>query len=477
MKDQTLKVIVILILLLSGTTLMAQSEPPADAPYITMTVSENATIHMTMAAAEENTPVWIETSPGNYIEIAVGVSVGAPQSYTVSGTVLKVHGELMEFVVRTFLQGQKIMDLDVSHCTDLEYLDCMDDDLTDLDVSQCVNLKRLVCANNYLTELDVSHCVNLEQLNCSNNNLTYLDVSDNVSLSYVDCNANALENLDFGNIVELQMLSCSNNQLTYLDVHKQVNLESIRCFNNQLNKLDLDDNVHLKYLDCYNNTLDSLSLKNPELKDVSCSQNPLTYLDISNSQAVTFLLCKETPLAHINLEHNTALTHVLLSENQLDSLDLSYQPNLSYMFCDNNALQALNLANGHNELINSVQAYGNPNLYCIQVDDGFDANANASWDKDETTAWNNDSANPCGWLGVESMYKPKLKLYPNPTKGVLYINAEISLGQNLQIMDINGKILYQTSISSAYTVVDISHLLSGMYFVKIDGAVQKLIVE
>ena len=61
-----------------------------------------------------------------------------------------------------------------------------------------------------------------------------------------------------------------------------------------------------------------------------------------------------------------------------------------------------------------------------------------------------------------------LNIYPNPTTGYLKIESEEMRIENIEIFDIFGKkVLFQQSLISPETVIDISHLQGGLYFVRI----------
>jgi hypothetical protein len=71
----------------------------------------------------------------------------------------------------------------------------------------------------------------------------------------------------------------------------------------------------------------------------------------------------------------------------------------------------------------------------------------------------------------------ELRLYPNPVTNVLNIVSESESIGNVEVMDINGKRLIVTSIDKASTELDLSHLAPGMYFVKVNEKVFKLVKE
>jgi hypothetical protein len=71
----------------------------------------------------------------------------------------------------------------------------------------------------------------------------------------------------------------------------------------------------------------------------------------------------------------------------------------------------------------------------------------------------------------------EVRLYPNPVTNVLNIVSESENIGNVEVMDINGKRLIVTSIDKASTELDLSHLAPGMYFIKVNEKVFKLVKE
>ena len=117
--------------------------------------------------------------------------------------------------------------LDVSGCTALEHLSCINNNLTTLDVSGCTALERLDCDYNNLTELDVSGCTALTYLSCHDNNLTSLDVSDCIALTDLYCRFNNLTEIvlegtglydeDYGEVRSFDLIKSGGNGFVGID--------------------------------------------------------------------------------------------------------------------------------------------------------------------------------------------------------------------------------------------------------------------
>ena len=145
--------------------------------------------------------------------------------------------------------------LDVSHLKDLVTLDCSHNDLEQLDVINSKFLVALNCSANQLTELDVdvTHKSRLERVECQNNQLTSLILGQNKLLEKLNCAHNQLTQLNLNNMISLKDLNCFNNQLTVLDVSDSPELTKLWLGDNHLTSLNLDNNPNLNftYTDIY----------------------------------------------------------------------------------------------------------------------------------------------------------------------------------------------------------------------------------
>jgi hypothetical protein len=86
------------------------------------------------------------------------------------------------------------------------------------------------------------------------------------------------------------------------------------------------------------------------------------------------------------------------------------------------------------------------------------------------------------WINVHTnnlMIDPLLNIFPNPANGVLYI--DIGEKANLEILNIQGQIVYSKSLTEKVNNLDISNLRSGVYTLRIKTgrgiAIRKLIKQ
>lgn len=124
----------------------------------------------------------------------------------------------------------------------------------------------------------------------------------------------------------LETLTCNENQLTELDVSNNANLKALYCASNQLTKLDVSHNTKLETLECH--------------------YNQLTELDISKNTKLLYLDCGDTDrlLRGLDISNNKKLTHLACLGGQLTELDISNNTALTELACWNVPLKELDIS-------------------------------------------------------------------------------------------------------------------------------------
>ena len=124
----------------------------------------------------------------------------------------------------------------------------------------------------------------------------------------------------------LKNLDCSHNKLTALDLSECPGLETVNCAFNNLASLNISKNTLLTSLDCSRNS-------------------PLTELDVSQNTALTSLECSYCALTMLDVSQNTALTSLSCRSNKMTMLDMSPNTNLTSLNCGaNKSLTMLNVS-------------------------------------------------------------------------------------------------------------------------------------
>ena len=145
-----------------------------------------------------------------------------------------------------------------------------------------------------------------------------------------------LKGLEF--FTNLRQLYCSGNPLTGLDVRENTELITLECNNCGLTSLDVSNNKKLTGLGCAGNQLTSLDVSN---------YTELETLNLRGTPSLQSLTCSSCNLTLINLAGCTGLKDLRCSENQLTELDVSDCTALERLYCDSNQLTSLNLHNSH----------------------------------------------------------------------------------------------------------------------------------
>jgi len=113
---------------------------------------------------------------------------------------------------------------------------------------------------------------------------------------------------------------------------------------------------------------------------------------IEDFTALTNLSCVSNQITNLDLSANTNLVSLICQINQISSLDLSANTNLVTLQCFDNQLTSLDVRNGNNTNMSFISSYfgtGNPNLFCVNVDDPIYSTNN--WT--DIDSWNNFSSN------------------------------------------------------------------------------------
>ena len=471
-------------LLTSASTLQAQTVNMSR--YITLTVKKDSAIRLDLKAAATNTPVRI-VSGSNTQDITVGTSWyngNWPSTYTVTAdaSTMTVYGDLMVFDCSK--NGTNLTALDLSENTQLKDLSCLYNQLTTLDVSQNTQLTELECSYNQLTTLDVSQNTQLTELKCSSNKLTTLDVSQNTQLKILDCYSNKLTTLDVSQNTQLKDLSCSYNKLTTLDVSQNTQLTELDCFRNDISSLDVSQNTQLTKLDCSYNQFTTLDVsQNTLLTELECSYNQLTTLDISQNTLLTKLDCSYNQLTTLDISQNTQLTKLDCSNNKHTTLDISHNTQLEKLYCHGNNLSTQALddifcalpdrtgnTNGKIQPVYNSSSSNHATVLATNAANATAKNWKVQYYNDDTDIPATTGKHKCSATDIaEATAEPALTLYPNPVADVLYLSAT---ARTIRVYDIYGiEVAHATDTDR----VEVSHLPAGVYTVRADGTVAKMV--
>lgn len=235
--------------------------------------------------------------------------------------------------------------------------------LTQLDFSaRTTNLETLVISDNFITKIDLSHLVNLKKVSISCKNLSSLNLPASLKLTELAYwgKTKFPGNLaDFPNLTRLSIRGVE----TPLELSKNPKLKDLDCSYNGLTRLDVSVLPDLEKLVCDGNELISLDLsRNPRLKELECSNNKLPELDVSGLSDLEKLKCKWNAITSLDLSQTTKLVELDCSNNKLTSLDISCCPAIKDVRLDFNNLTEFNFSHTKLENLNSRGAFKSSNL-------------------------------------------------------------------------------------------------------------------
>jgi type IX secretion system substrate protein len=297
----------------------------------------------------------------------------------------------------------------------------------------------------------ITHTINVQGLSIANlSGIQYF-----TSLTYLDCELNSLSNLPTLP-VSLNFLMCGENSLTILPT-LPASLTYLFC----------DHNYTLTSLPTLPTSLTYLSCGTTSLTSIPTLPNSLTFLECGVSN-LTVLPSLPNSLKSLQC-YNNALTSLPSLPNQLTFLD-----------CSNNSLSNLpTLPNS----IDTLACEGN-NIACfptfphsiINID--IDPNPYNCLPNYITALGSDTTAFPlcstgnthgCAVAGIEQYnVNNSISVYPNPTKGML--NVELGMLNETAIIKVYntiGECVHRQSTTSSNCQIDLSSLISSVYFINI----------
>ena len=419
--------------------------------------------------------------------------------------------------------------LDLSKNTKLTMLYCGNNKLSSLDVSNNTQLEILSCNNNILTALDLSQNTKLTKLYCYDNNFT------TAALDHIYCALPDRTGVEAGKIVPIVNASSSNAATVaattksnatsknwkvqyYADTDipattgtyvcgssPQPNMDSyitLTVTNGQAIRLDFkaaaagtpvrivsgsntqDITVGTSWTGFSSYTADGTTMTvYGDLTGFDCSKNGenLTALDASNNTQLMGLICSTNQLSSLDVSKNTKLTALSCFNNKLSNLDVSKNTQLRGLFCYGNnfstqALDAIYCAlpdrtGKDNGLIEPVKNSSDPNhatVLATNAQNAIDKNWNVLYD-DGGAYIHTTGSYDCSTAVAEASAEQALTLYPNPVADVLYLSAT---ARTIRIYNVYGiEVAHATDTDR----IDVANLPAGVYTVRADGTVAKMV--
>lgn len=144
---------------------------------------------------------------------------------------------------------------------------------------------------------------------------------------------------------KLKELYCSDNKLTTLDVSGCSGLKDLSFDGSKLSNLNMSGLTGLECVRCHNVTKLDVS-KFTKLKSLECNDCKLQTLDVSGCTKLEDLMLEGCTIKKLNASGCTKLKRLDCSDNKIKHLDLRTNKKLRYLCCSKNKLRRLDLAKG-----------------------------------------------------------------------------------------------------------------------------------
>lgn len=199
--------------------------------------------------------------------------------------------------------------------------------LSNLNLGNMPRMKSL--ALNSITdtrELDLNKfCPDVESINIGSfADLECLEINQCSQLRDVQVYSNPkLASMSFGSHPKLNDLYCSYNGFSSLSLKNLPTLRSIDLsYNKDLSHLELNKETAISGLSiqgCAFRSLDDILKCCPSLRELSCSSNKLTELDLSDFSNLSELYCDHNQLTRLMVPTGSLLGHLYCHSNQLEA--------------------------------------------------------------------------------------------------------------------------------------------------------------
>ena len=186
----------------------------------------------------------------------------------------------------------------------------------------------------------------------------WLSESERNSVTSIIVSGDKIESLKgIEHFTALKELDCSYNMLTGIDVRKNTALESLDCSNNSIDVLNIRNNTALIKLRCHNNQLTQLNIDNNKLlTHLQCGNNKLTSVQTWFNTALEYFSCPGNMIASLSISMNKSLAVLDCANNNITVLSVINNRSLESLSCHSNKISAINLRN--NPSLKALYIYG-----------------------------------------------------------------------------------------------------------------------
>lgn len=290
-----------------------------------------------------------------------------------------------------------------------------------------------------------------------------LDLKNCTTLTYIECSYSRLEQLNLSNSKKLTNLYCGNNHLTDIRLPETSLLTEIECINNRLTQLNLQKVQNLTWLNCADNELSSLDLsKNTSLISLRCTGNKLKFSTLPQGEI------KDKLETFVYMPQDTVRETAIKDTIDLSSeYDVQGQYTTYHWFDVSSGKENAITLTGEGGKFIIDKSYLNKTLRCKMSNEYFSSS-------NRTPLVYELKVSPSQNKETEHLQPSTYIIYPNPTNGPLTVlSKEQGQRVNKQLFNLFGQLIVDTFEDS----FNISHLPTGIYLLKVQGDVIKIVKD
>jgi len=276
----------------------------------------------------------------------------------------------------------------------------------------------------------------ITSLYCSGLNITTLDLSSCKALKEIYCSGNLFTDIDLSGCTALENFDCPYSMITNLNVSKNASLKILDCMFSKLTSIDIGDNKNMQWIYLTNNAL------------------PLNEL---------YALSINEPTAHKNFGLQTLATRLVAGNDELDLTNQAILGTTSTLF----TIKKGNIPAVENTdytLVAGKLTFLTIGYFTVTM-------TNVALPTDQSDPTQVIASYTVLATGLNDPSHTALKVYPNPTKGIVYIENDNAILPEAIISSMKGDIL----LHKKGTSIDFSPLKNGIYFMQVNGKTIKVV--
>jgi len=245
---------------------------------------------------------------------------------------------------------------------------------------------------------------NLTNIYCVSCNLTTVDLSNNPNINTINFRVNLnLSSFTFPsvatNLIEVTLSGCNLSSLT---LPSASTIRRLYIDENPISSLDLSNSNTLQQLTANNCNLNGINITNNFLSRLELNNNPIGSINLTGQTGLGTLKVSNCNLNSLNLtDCDNSLHTIECAYNNLNTLDLTNQTNINILDCRNNNLTNLviparikELYASNNNIANNIDLSNSSDLWVLDLYGNDFQKINLAGDNDSSYTFFDLNGNP-----------------------------------------------------------------------------------